>query len=351
MDQSSQAIEVKVGALVLFALALLVGFVLVLGDFSFSEGHKFHVRFEHAAGLKPGADVAVAGITIGRVSSIRFDETAQADGDTGPDVGVEATLRINAEQANRVREGSQFYISKQGVLGESYVEIVTPKMDSPPLEADAHVTGHAPPRINALMSKAGTLLDSLINVLDDPAAQDRALINNVAELVRRLNTLLGKHGDDLSTTIDNVRSTSQKSDKLLSSLNRAAGDGSQLATLIDNATATSNTVRGLSGDVQRDYDAIVEPVRTTVDNAVEVSNIAREITTTGRADIEESLDALHSSSQDVKTLTANARKLVSAVEQGEGTVGQLLQDREMYDDMREVLRIIKREPWRMMWKE
>lgn len=351
MDQSSNAIEVKVGALVLFALALLAGFVLVLGDFSFSEGRHIHVRFEHAAGLKPGADVAIAGITVGRVSSINFDETDKQTGSTGPDVGVEATLRLNAEQADRVRKGSEFYIAKQGVLGESYVEIVTPTLDTPPLEAGARVSGSAPPRINTLMSKAGQLLDSLVSVLENPSAEDRALITRVSELVRRLNTLLGKHGDDLSATIDNVRSTSDKSDELLSSLNKAAGDGTQLAQLIDNATATSSQVRTLSRDVRRDYDSIVDPVRKTVENAVTISNIARDLSKSGREDIRASLNSFRTSSENVESLTENADTLVQKLKQGEGTVGQLLQDREMYDDLREILRILKREPWRMMWKE
>lgn len=350
MDQSSQSIEVKVGALVLFAVALLVGFVLVLGDFSFSSGKKIHVRFDHAAGLKPGADVAVAGITVGRVSSIRFDSPGESDEKDGR-VSVEATLRLDAEKADRVRKGSEFYISKQGVLGESYVEIVTTALDSPPLAAGAQVDGHAPPRINALMSKAGTLLDSLINMLDDPTVDDRALIGDLAELVRRLNTLLGDHGDDLSATIQNVRSTSQKSDELLGSLNRAAGDGSELAKLIDNATVTSDTVRGLTRDVERDYDSIVDPLQTTIDNAVEVSRIARNLSKNGRDDLEAAIASLRTSGENVEQLTERAQTVVGRVEDGEGTVGQLLRDREMYDDMRELLRIIKREPWRMMWKE
>ena len=98
MQKKETAIEVKVGALVLFGTALLAAFVFVLGDFSLSDGFKFNVEFDNAGGLKPGADVAIAGINVGSVESIRFLKKDQAPTD-GSAVAVRANLRVDDEYA------------------------------------------------------------------------------------------------------------------------------------------------------------------------------------------------------------------------------------------------------------
>ena len=36
---------------------------------------------------------------------------------------------------------------------------------------------------------------------------------------------------------------------------------------------------------------------------------------------------------------------------GEGMIGALLNDREMYDDVWEMMKDFKRHPWKFLWKE
>ena len=42
---------------------------------------------------------------------------------------------------------------------------------------------------------------------------------------------------------------------------------------------------------------------------------------------------------------------VARLEKGEGTVGQLLEDEEIYDDLKELIRDIKRHPWKLIWQD
>ena len=73
MQRKESAIEVKVGGLVLLAVAIFAGFILVLGDCNFSPGYQIFVRFENAAGLKPGAPVRLSGIPAGNVRAVKFE--------------------------------------------------------------------------------------------------------------------------------------------------------------------------------------------------------------------------------------------------------------------------------------
>jgi phospholipid/cholesterol/gamma-HCH transport system substrate-binding protein len=50
-------------------------------------------------------------------------------------------------------------------------------------------------------------------------------------------------------------------------------------------------------------------------------------------------------------LVTNVDGLVSNVKAGKGTVGALLVREEIYADLREMLRDLKKNPWKFFWKE
>ncbi|MEZ4461335.1 MAG: MlaD family protein [bacterium] len=179
MQKKETSIEVKVGALVLFATSLLVAFVLVLGDFSFGDGFTFDVEFNNAGGLKPGADVAIAGINVGNVEKLRFIQNPKETKDTGA-VAVRATLRVTAEYAEAIRQNSDFFITTRGVLGEPYIEIVTQNFETPPIKSGDVLRGVDPPRMDIIVARATELLTTLNELFDDPNIQTRELISNTA---------------------------------------------------------------------------------------------------------------------------------------------------------------------------
>ena len=39
------------------------------------------------------------------------------------------------------------------------------------------------------------------------------------------------------------------------------------------------------------------------------------------------------------------------VESGEGSIGAFLKDEELYDDLRELIRDLKHNPWKLIWKD
>ena len=47
----------------------------------------------------------------------------------------------------------------------------------------------------------------------------------------------------------------------------------------------------------------------------------------------------------------DAAAITQGIGTGRGTIGQLIVDQEIYDDLKEMLRDLKRHPWKMLWKE
>ncbi len=98
---------VLVGAIALVFLALRVG---NLGDVTFGPGYTLVARFDNIGGLKPRAPVKSAGVVVGRVESIGFDDkTFQAS----------VILRMNSDV--QFPKDSSAKILTSGLLGEQYI--------------------------------------------------------------------------------------------------------------------------------------------------------------------------------------------------------------------------------------
>ena len=356
MQKKETAIEVKVGALVLFALGLLVAFVLVLGDFTVSKGFEFDVEFENAGGLKPGADVAIAGLNVGSVKQLKFVKN-----DKNPAMNivvVRATVSLQRPYAESVREDSQLFITTRGVLGEPYIEIVTERFDKPAIKPGAVLRGVDPPRIDLIIAQASKLLTVLTNLLDNPEIAAKELLAQSAALVKTLNDILLTNRADIDGTIKGVRVSVDEASKLLGALNVGVDGGQEIKNIVQDVrqatthlSATSRRADRISAKLDGNLDGVLDDVAKTASNSRQLTDSAKRVLTDNEQRLASTLANLDRASSDVAAITADSRVMVGKVKQGEGTVGQLLSDRELYDDMKELLRQIKRKPWKIIWKE
>lgn len=98
---------VLLGAVAIMFLALKVG---NLGTMNFGPGYTLVARFDNIGGLKPRAPVKSAGVVVGRVESIGFDDkTFQAS----------VVLRMSADV--HFPKDSSAKILTSGLLGEQYI--------------------------------------------------------------------------------------------------------------------------------------------------------------------------------------------------------------------------------------
>src|SRR5690554_6826461 len=131
MREKETAIEVKVGALVLLAIAVFGLFVVIIGGVSMpKQSVKLYVDYDAAAGLKPGAPVRLSGIQIGSVKAVTY-EGGEYDEALGRPVYVRATANIDSSRIGLIREDADFAISTQGILGEPYIEITSYQSNAP----------------------------------------------------------------------------------------------------------------------------------------------------------------------------------------------------------------------------
>ena len=72
---NSTRLETTVGAFVLLGLIAIAYLALKIGGGSFVRGDTMvvHARFNNAAGVNPGSNVVISGVTVGRVDAVRLN--------------------------------------------------------------------------------------------------------------------------------------------------------------------------------------------------------------------------------------------------------------------------------------
>src|SRR3954463_12010314 len=98
---------VLIGAAALVFLALQAANLLTL---SFQPTYRLSARFDNIGGLKPRAAVKSAGVVVGRVESITFD-----------DKSFRASVGLAMESRYQFPKDSSLKILTSGLLGEQYI--------------------------------------------------------------------------------------------------------------------------------------------------------------------------------------------------------------------------------------
>ena len=100
---------VMLGAVALVFLALQSANLL---SFNFQKGYRISARFDNIGGLKPQAAVRSAGVVVGRVESITFDDKT-----------FQARVTLSMDDRYAFPKDSSLKILTSGLLGEQYVGI------------------------------------------------------------------------------------------------------------------------------------------------------------------------------------------------------------------------------------
>jgi phospholipid/cholesterol/gamma-HCH transport system substrate-binding protein len=110
-----KTIDVWVGLFVLLGAVSLLFLALKAGNMStisFAKTYAIVGKFDNIGGLKPQSPVKSAGVVVGRVGDITFD-----------DKSFQALVRLDMNPAYKFPKDSSLKILTSGLLGEQYIGI------------------------------------------------------------------------------------------------------------------------------------------------------------------------------------------------------------------------------------
>lgn len=347
---NERGIEIKVGILITICLALLVTFIILLGDFSMGGGSQIYLDVDTSADLKPGAPVKIAGVPAGKVTDVEY-LGGELDESVGRRVYVRATLTIDEPLLPTLREDARFYITTMGVLGEKYVEIDPGTYERKALGPGDKVEGVPPLRLQILAANASDLIKRLSKLIRDNEGNLNSMLGGAAEAVGnanealktvrrttdRVDKLIARNEKKIDAIIDDVLTIEDQTKTLLTSANTALGDGTAVRRTLANTEA-------ISADVRRQIKPVVADVRGTL---AKYGNLADSLDGV----VDDAHKTIGGAIEDARLVMADVKHMTANLKNGKGTIGALLSDKEMYDDIREMMKDLKRHPWKFLWKE
>jgi phospholipid/cholesterol/gamma-HCH transport system substrate-binding protein len=339
---SPRSIEVKVGILILTAIGLLTAFILVMGGVNFQPTYPIFVDFDNPGGLQTGAPVKIASVKVGKIDEIEF-----RGGEPNPTTGkrdplVRIRIVVEKRYQKSVHDNSLFYVTTQGVLGEQFLAIEPGSSDRPIVQPNAVIRGLDPPRLDMLLAEGYELLHTTVNAMRDNREQFAEAFDGLRKTLKGTGEFFDKNGGRLDRITANVEQITVDGSETLKSARQKYVDNPQIDRIINNVDTFSATVA-------RDTPPLLADAKATLSDAKRLT-----ATVSGdaeRAKIKQAISDVAVIASRTKEMTADAQAILTHIKRGKGTVGALVMDEQLFDDLQEMARDLKHNPWKFLWRE
>lgn len=248
-------IVLKTGVFTACMLLVLGGLVVVFGQFRFDDRTTYHAAFTDASGLETGDFVRVAGVEVGRVTTVEIGQNYQAQVDLELDDIYRPTRATRAVVRYQNLVGDRYLELREG-SGEPVAEGYTIPLDhtSPALDMDLLIgsfqpllRGLDPDQINLLSAELIAVLQGQGGTVQSLLAHAASLTGTLADrdllignVITNLNTVLAgidEHQGDFSSALDKVA-------QIASGLAQDSTAWGHALEQIDTSAATSAALLG-----------------------------------------------------------------------------------------------------------
>ena len=307
-ERTERRRDLMVGFFVLVTLLMGVAVILLLGrqHHVFEPRVRLRTSFADVSGLREGAPVWLAGVNVGTVTRV-------AVGRPGEQL-VRVEMLVSRAVVDRVRTDSVATIGSQGLLGDKIIDLSMGSADLPAVTPGAEISSQPATDLNKVVDRVGVILERVKVVADNAAVAMRALASpeSIADFRSALGSLRAllhqaKTGPGLAHALFYDRRTSD--------------DLQAMVAQLKHVSARLDT--GLAA-----LDGILQS--TDADGRQVVNNLSRAASGVGKlaGSVERTriLANLEHAAGDVSALTQRVRS-------GQGTIGALINDPTLYDQL------------------
>jgi phospholipid/cholesterol/gamma-HCH transport system substrate-binding protein len=343
-EQKERRTIVRAGVFVALGLGLLALVVLLIGKANniFDRQISYHMYFENVEGLKTDSPVWLGGLEVGRVTAISFLSDVE---DRRIDVKVELAKHFS----NRVRTDSVARVSGRGVLGDKAIDISIGSSKADPIPPGGEIPSGSSGELTTLLKNGGQVLENAVVITKDlrraiSAYADPALKDDIAGTAASLRSILGRvekgpgtlhaliydqrTGEEVRALVTRLGSVATRVDKAVGEVDALleaarTGEGALHALFYD---PRAGKAVGELGQAAGELATLIHDARTSPDGAI------HQLVYGDAKDLFANLGGV---AKDLKAITGTIRS-------GEGTLGALVNDPSVYDDLRTILGNLKR---------
>jgi phospholipid/cholesterol/gamma-HCH transport system substrate-binding protein len=282
------------------------------------------VRLELRVGIAAGVALlllAVIIFTVGKIKlgksgypvniSFAFVDAINPQADVliggGVKIGYVESIAIQGEliyvkaiidRKVRIPVDAKFQILSKGLMGDKYLNVIPQSASNVYLEPGAQVEGMEPANMDKAFQRLNSLADSIKSLLGDPAMKSSLVdaLQSFSSLARRLDHLVAKNE-------------------------------AQVTSSVKDFTVAAGAVRDFSQDLKS------------------FSESANQILTPANA------ENLKASLANLKAVSGRLDKATELMSQGKGALGVLINDPQVGEDIKDLVKEVKDDPWRLLWKQ
>lgn len=319
----------RVGAIALIVMiAAIAAAVFLLGRGWLGTPVRVRVVFVRSGGLRDHAPIVVAGQPIGRIEALAPAlHEPLLDGASG----VAALVAIDADQAWKVPAASEVFVASRGALGDRYLEVAPPREPGARVRDGQTLRGIDPPSLDNVLQHTWTNMTIFKIFMEQVRPEVEKLEASVADLRATLRSLPA-----LAPVLDHVRALRTAVGETEQAIDFAA-----VSATIGDARQTVAQVRAALDQLRPRLQALVADARRIHGALAAAEPIARA---------ERLVDQLQQAIGKLDPLVARLDELAARVAAGEGSIGRLMQDPEFPEDTKELGKIMKRQPWKILAK-
>jgi phospholipid/cholesterol/gamma-HCH transport system substrate-binding protein len=278
----SRAQEVLLGGVVFVAIVIVVvGTVWLSEQFAGAAGgYRLHVKFDSVPGLQRGNALTIRGVRVGKVLKVELK-------------GGQPVVTLGFADRTTLPRDSKILLKSEGLLGGQMIEIQVGSTVSNSYANGDTVRGISGSGLAAVMNNAASMAEQLNEAVSQTMNKENI------EHIQRVLSDVDSASTNLKAILDENRST--------------------IANVLDSLAVASGDAREMIGENRPEIRKAVASLRRSSERLAALSK------------------NLVSSSVSLKELLDNLNQITGKIRNGEGTLGKLVQDGGVYDNLQRTL--------------
>ena len=338
--------EVKVGLFVILGLLFAGLVVFLIGDERqvFSSKVGFRAIFDDVEGLKSGSSVRMGGVDVGTIDRVGYAEDSS-------DSRLHVKFSVVKTHARRIRADSRIKIESKGFLGDKMISI---SAGNPRLaaiapgglietEPDTKDLQSALARVGSITAKAEKIMENLDATTSSFA--DPKLQANLKSSVESFSHIL--HSVDQGPGyVSKLLNDGNEASRLSATVDRLAETANQLEHTLQAVASITERIEKGPGLVhaliyEEESAKSVAQIGSAADELAVALKGIRQGKGMARALMYGDGDSQQAVAQATQIL-ADLHAIVANVRAGKGTLGALLNDPSVYEDLKVLLGNVER---------
>lgn len=293
--------EIRVGIFIIFALAVIIGFVFSIGGNSklFEDKVEYKILFQSTGGLFVGDPVLLNGLEVGNVVYLGFPSETD-------NKNILVKIAISKEVASRIRQDTRARVASASLVYGKVVELTMGSPSQPAIEAGEYIQAET-------SANYATIVDSTNLMVSG--------IHSTFSKINRGQGVLGKLVNEpmgIQHTMNNLRETTKY---LTLILEKIESEDTPVGAFLSDSADFKQTID--------EFKAAVADFRVMTGNLCEKKTVAGKIIN----DEEYGTEIM----KDLKSAASSIASITAKIDSGQGTLGGLVNDPQVYLGLRDVI--------------